>query len=87
MSSRPSRISPSIEQLAALDLSRMNLDLRALLGRRSALTHLEKIVVSNSGPAMMLSQFEDWPEVTFAQHDRREVLALDLNTRGRIDLM
>ncbi|MFI9825883.1 hypothetical protein ACIHFC_36795 [Streptomyces sp. NPDC052013] len=79
--------SPLINQLTTLDLSRSNTDLHMLLYYRSALTHLEKIVVSDSGSASVLSLFQDWPEVTFTQHDRREILALDLNTRGRIDLM
>ncbi|MEU8270549.1 hypothetical protein AB0B89_25750 [Sphaerisporangium sp. NPDC049002] len=79
--------SPVVARLATLDLWKVNhpgpFGFPALLGHRRHLAHLERIVVPGHGiPAGTAGRFGDWPQVTFAGHNRREVLALDLDTRG-----
>jgi hypothetical protein len=54
-----------------------------LLAERPRLAHLRRIVVGGHlVPPKVLKRFATWPEVTFVRHDRREVLALDLETTG-----
>ncbi|WP_214109764.1 hypothetical protein [Acrocarpospora catenulata] len=79
--------SPIVGQLATLDLWKVNgadrFDFSGLLRHRGDLAHLEQIIVPGHGiPAGTPARFEDWPEVVFAGFDRRETLALDLDTRG-----
>ncbi|WP_327046394.1 hypothetical protein OG320_00320 [Microbispora sp. NBC_01189] len=79
--------SPVVARLATLDLWKVNdahrFDFSALLRQRRDLAHLERIVVpGHCVPSATVGRFADWPQVTFAGHDRRELLALDLDTRG-----
>ncbi|WP_405150671.1 hypothetical protein OG589_18380 [Sphaerisporangium sp. NBC_01403] len=79
--------SPVVARLATLDLWKVNhaarFDFPVLLGHRRHLAHLERIVVPGHGiPPGTVSRFGDWPQVTFAGHNRHELLALDLDTRG-----
>ncbi|MFI9825923.1 hypothetical protein ACIHFC_37110 [Streptomyces sp. NPDC052013] len=79
--------SPVVAQLATLDVWTVNdatsFDFQALLQARPQLAHLQRIVVpGHLVPDATITQFRDWPQVTFTSFDRREVLALDLDTRG-----
>ncbi|MCC5575294.1 hypothetical protein IMZ11_06510 [Microtetraspora sp. AC03309] len=84
--------SPVVARLATLDLWKVNdaprFDFSALLRHRRDLAHLERIVVpGHCVPSTTVSRFADWPQVTFAGYDRRELLALDLDTLGYTNAM
>ncbi|MEU9884390.1 hypothetical protein [Sphaerisporangium sp. NPDC051011] len=78
--------SPVVARLATLDLwnsAGRRFDFSGLLRCREELAHLERIVVPwHDIPPGTRERFADWPQVTFASHDRREVQAHDLDTVG-----
>jgi len=78
---------PIVGQLRSLDVSSTNhaetFPFDALWDARTHLSHLERIIVGGHlVPERVLRRFAVWSEVTFVGHDRREALAIDLETTG-----
>lgn len=78
--------SDTLARLETLDLFDVNgaraFDFDALLRLRPRFAHLRRIVVPAHEVWHREADFADWPEVTFANHDGREVAALHLETQG-----
>jgi hypothetical protein len=71
----------SIELFSLNDATRFPFD--ALLARRGAFEHLRRVhVTGHLVPLDVKRRFEDWPEVEFISHDRRETIAFDFESLG-----
>jgi hypothetical protein len=74
-----------VPQLHSLELfsSHHAFPFDALLALRPRFNHLERILLGGHiVPTEILQRFDDWPQVRFVSHDRRELLAFDLETTG-----
>jgi hypothetical protein len=76
-----------VAQLESLEMTATNRSsafaFDVLLDHRAKLGQLRNIVVGGHlVPERVLRRFKSWPEVMFISHDRREALALDLETTG-----
>ena len=84
---------PIMDRLTSLDLSEDAIGsvfpYRELLGLRSGWQYLRRLCLPRYNPGLgaLQAAFDECPEVTFVGYDRREVMALDLETCGWAESM
>jgi hypothetical protein len=78
---------PLLASLQILELYNVHhdLDYEALLAARPRLSHLSRLILgSHLVPQTTMARFADWPAVTFAAHDRRELVEFDREWRDEV---